>query len=184
MRLSCLGFTTRSLCSERCRPKLADGANHHLDTLRLLAVAHGTAVRHGERRVTVLSHALRNAALVCDPAGMKKLVAALVTAALFTSAALAQSRKPNVVLILTDDQGTLDAGCYGSTDLHTPAIDSLAADGVRFTQAYSHTVCCPTRPMLLTGRQPQRGNVNDWMQGPINGPKGNNMCCSRMIMSP
>ncbi len=63
-------------------------------------------------------------------------------------------RKPNVVIIFTDDQGTLDANCFGSTDLYTPAIDSLAQSGVRFTQAYSHTVCCPARAMLMTGRQP------------------------------
>ena len=97
--------------------------------------------------------------------------------------AFAQERKPNVVIILTDDQGTLDANCYGSSDLYTPAIDSLAADGVRFTQAYSHTVCCPTRAMLLTGRQPQRGNVNDWMQGPLNGPKGRNMLTSEVTLA-
>jgi arylsulfatase A-like enzyme len=70
--------------------------------------------------------------------------------------------RPNVILIYTDDQGTLDAGCYGSTDLHTPAMDSLARRGVRFTQAYAHTVCCPSRAPLLTGRHPQRGGVNAW----------------------
>ena len=52
-------------------------------------------------------------------------------------------RKPTVVIIFTDDLGPLDANCFGSTDLYTPAIDSLAQSGVRFTQAYSHTVCCP-----------------------------------------
>ena len=119
-----------------------------------------------------------------DLADMNKVVTAAITLALLSSsAAFAQQRKPNVVLILTDDQGTLDANCYGSTDLFTPAIDSLAADGVRFTQAYSHTVCCPTRAMLLTGRQPQRGNVNDWMQGPLKGPKGRNMLTSEVTLA-
>jgi arylsulfatase A-like enzyme len=70
--------------------------------------------------------------------------------------------KPNVVIFFTDDQGTLDAGCYGSKDLYTPNMDKLAATGVRFTQAYAHTVCCPARAMLMTGRYPQRGNVNMW----------------------
>ena len=42
---------------------------------------------------------------------------------------LAAGEKPNVVILYTDDQGTLDAGCYGSTDLHTPTIDRLARDG-------------------------------------------------------
>jgi len=78
---------------------------------------------------------------------------------------LGEPRKPNVVLIYTDDQGTLDAGCYGAHDLHTPAIDRLAETGVRFTQAYAHTVCCPSRAMLLTGRHPQRSGVTTWVQG-------------------
>jgi len=57
-------------------------------------------------------------------------------------------QKPNVVILFTDDQGTLDAGCYGSKDLYTPHIDQLATEGVRFTQAYAHTVCCPARAMM------------------------------------
>jgi len=87
------------------------------------------------------------------------------------SDATAQSRKPNVLLILTDDQGTLDANCYGSNDLFTPHMDALASAGVRFTQAYAHTVCCPSRALLLTGRHPQRSNVNNWQQGMLHSPK-------------
>ncbi|MFP6905980.1 MAG: sulfatase-like hydrolase/transferase, partial [Verrucomicrobiota bacterium] len=48
--------------------------------------------------------------------------------------AWAAGQQPNVVILLTDDQGTLDANCYGSTDLRTPNIDRLAKTGVRFTQ--------------------------------------------------
>ncbi len=91
--------------------------------------------------------------------------------------------KPNVVVIFTDDQGTLDANCYGSTDLHTPAIDSLAREGVRFTQAYAHTVCCPARAMLLTGRHPQRSNVNTWVQERIHGRDGLNMLASEVTLA-
>lgn len=83
--------------------------------------------------------------------------------------------RPNVVILYTDDQGTLDAGCYGSKDLHTPNIDRLAANGVRFTQAYAHTVCCPSRAAFLTGRHPQRSGINNWTQGNMNGPDGINM---------
>ena len=83
--------------------------------------------------------------------------------------------KPNVVVFFTDDQGTLDAGCYGSDDLLTPAIDRLAKTGVRFTQAYAHTVCCPARAALMTGRHPQRSGVNHWTQGDMNSAKGINM---------
>ncbi|WP_221030412.1 sulfatase-like hydrolase/transferase [Actomonas aquatica] len=87
----------------------------------------------------------------------------------------AAARPPNVVIFFTDDQGTLDANCYGSTDLHTPHMDRLAAEGVRFTQAYAHSVCCPSRASLLTGRHPQRVNVNSWTQSTVPGPKGRNL---------
>ena len=76
----------------------------------------------------------------------------------------ASARKPNVIIFFTDDQGTLDVNCYGSKDLYTPAMDELAETGVRFTQAYAYTVCCPARAMMMTGRHPQRGNVNMWTQ--------------------
>jgi len=80
------------------------------------------------------------------------------------SAVVTAADRPKVVVFFTDDQGTLDAHCYGSTDLYTPSIDELAATGVRFTQAYSHLYCCPARAMLLTGRHPQRTGIHDWAQ--------------------
>ncbi len=92
-------------------------------------------------------------------------------------------RRPNVVIFFADDQGTLDANCYGSKDLYTPNIDRLAADGVRFTQAYAHVVCCPARAMLMTGRHPQRGNVNSWQQGNAKGPFGLNMFLSEITLA-
>lgn len=49
--------------------------------------------------------------------------------------------RPNVIILLTDDQGSLDMNCYGSADLIAPNMDRLAASGIRFTQAYAHTVC-------------------------------------------
>ncbi|MFT5126483.1 MAG: arylsulfatase A [Rhodothermales bacterium] len=92
--------------------------------------------------------------------------------------------RPNVVILFTDDQGTLDANCYGSTDLVTPNIDRIAANGVRFTQAYAHTVCCPSRAALLTGRHPQRSGVNSWTQGPMNAAKkGVNMAVDEITIA-
>jgi len=73
-----------------------------------------------------------------------------------------KEKRPNIVIIYTDDQGTLDVGCYGINDIKTPHLDKLATEGVRFTQAYAHTVCCPSRASLLTGRSPQRSGVNNW----------------------
>ncbi len=63
---------------------------------------------------------------------------------------------PNVVLIFTDDQGMNDVSCYGS-EIPTPHIDSLAADGIKLTQFYAASaICTPSRFGLLTGRNPSR----------------------------
>ena len=69
------------------------------------------------------------------------------------------ARKPNVIIIYTDDQGSVDAGCYGS-DIQTPNIDRLADQGVRFTRMYAPApVCSPSRAGLLTGRYPLRAGM-------------------------
>ncbi|HJP29681.1 MAG TPA: sulfatase-like hydrolase/transferase [Candidatus Latescibacteria bacterium] len=76
---------------------------------------------------------------------------AIAATPLLTGAATA--RQPNVILIVSDDQGSTDLGCYGATDLHTPRLDGLAADGLRFTQFYVDApACTPSRAALLTGR--------------------------------
>ena len=93
------------------------------------------------------------------------------------------AKPPNVVIFFTDDQGTIDANCYGSKDLITPNIDKLAATGVLFTQAYAHTVCCPARAALMTGRHPQRGGVWNWTQGDMNAGKGINMALEEVTLA-
>ncbi len=65
------------------------------------------------------------------------IVFALGLSALNAPLGLVVAQKPDVIVILSDDLGSVDAGCYGATDLVTPAVDSLAAHGVRFTQFYS-----------------------------------------------
>ncbi len=68
--------------------------------------------------------------------------------------------KPNVLVLFTDDQGTFDLNCYGSSDLSTPNLDALAEEGLRFTQFYAASaVCSPSRAGLLTGRYPHRAGV-------------------------
>ncbi|MBM4029543.1 MAG: twin-arginine translocation signal domain-containing protein, partial [Planctomycetes bacterium] len=68
-----------------------------------------------------------------------------------------KSSRPNVVLILADDLGYGDLGCYGCPDIRTPHIDRIAAEGVRFTSFYSNgPECSPTRTALLTGRYQHR----------------------------
>lgn len=69
-------------------------------------------------------------------------------------------RKPSVILIYTDDQGSIDTNVYGATDLITPNMDRLARQGVRFTQFYAAApVCSPSRAALMTGRYPQRAGL-------------------------
>ena len=71
-----------------------------------------------------------------------------------------KSGAPNFILILTDDQGYGDLGCYGATDLRTPNLDALAAGGIRMTSFYSPSpVCSPARAGLLTGRYPDRTGI-------------------------
>lgn len=79
--------------------------------------------------------------------------------------------RPNIVVILADDQGASDLGVYGATDLQTPHLDGLANEGVRFTQFYAAApICSASRAALLTGRYPFRagvpGNVSDTPSGP------------------
>ena len=80
--------------------------------------------------------------------------------AVFPAPASAQkgdSRRPNVVLMITDDVGYGDLGSYGAPDVKTPNIDSLARDGVRLTDFYANgATCTPTRTGLISGRYQQR----------------------------
>ena len=62
----------------------------------------------------------------------------------------AVEKKPNIVLIMADDMGYTDIGCYGS-EIKTPTLDALATNGIRYTQFYNTSRCCPTRAALLTG---------------------------------
>jgi arylsulfatase A-like enzyme len=68
------------------------------------------------------------------------------------------SERPNIILIMADDMGFSDLGCYGS-EISTPNIDALADEGIRFTQFYNAGRCCPTRASLLTGLYPHQTGV-------------------------
>ena len=75
-------------------------------------------------------------------------------------------KKPNIVLMLIDDMGWRDTGFTGSDLYRTPNIDRISAAGVRFSRAYSaHPVCSPTRAALLTGKNPVRLGITDWIPG-------------------
>lgn len=70
----------------------------------------------------------------------------------------AEEKKPNIILIMADDLGYSDLGCYGG-EINTPNIDALAADGLRFTQFYNTGRCCPTRASLMTGLYPHQAGI-------------------------
>lgn len=80
-------------------------------------------------------------------------------------------KPPNVVLILADDLGWSDLGCYGA-DLHeTPNLDKLAKSGIRFTDAYAASVCSPTRASLLTGKHYARLGITIWREASQEPPR-------------
>jgi len=86
-----------------------------------------------------------------------------------------QSSQPNIILIMSDDMGYSDIGCYGG-EIRTPNLDALSANGLRFTQFYNTARCCPTRASLLTGLHPHQAGIghmtndrgNDAYRGDLN----------------
>lgn len=83
------------------------------------------------------------------------------------------SKQPNIVFILIDDLGWADLGCYGSSFYETPALDRLAIQGMRFTDAYaSAPVCSPTRASILSGKYPARVGVTQFIGGHLVGRLG------------
>jgi arylsulfatase A-like enzyme len=84
----------------------------------------------------------------------------------FAVTSTSAAERPNVILIVIDDLGWADLGCYGSTFHKTPQLDKLAKEGLRFTEAYSACpVCSPTRAAIMTGKYPARLNLTDWLPG-------------------
>ncbi|MEM9479240.1 MAG: sulfatase-like hydrolase/transferase [Verrucomicrobiota bacterium] len=72
------------------------------------------------------------------------------------------AEKPNIIVMMSDDMGFSDIGCYGS-EIDTPNLDALAANGLRFTQFYNTGRCCPTRASLLTGLYPHQAGIGHMM---------------------
>jgi arylsulfatase A-like enzyme len=83
------------------------------------------------------------------------LIPAFISCNSITSHKKAKVEKPNIIIIMADDLGYSDLGCYGG-EIQTPNLDELAQNGVRFTQFYNAARCCPTRASLLTGKYPHQ----------------------------
>lgn len=93
-----------------------------------------------------------------------KILCLLAFGVVGLASAIAAGRPPNVVFILTDNQGAWTLGCYGNPDIRTPHIDQLAAEGIRFTHALSsNPVCSPTRATFLTGLIPSQHGVHSFL---------------------
>ena len=87
----------------------------------------------------------------------------LLLSALTTLAAgVLSAKRPNIILIMSDDMGYSDLGCYGS-EIQTPALDGLAANGLRYTQFYNTSRCCPTRASLMTGLYAHQTGIGHMM---------------------
>jgi arylsulfatase A-like enzyme len=90
---------------------------------------------------------------------------------LFLFVATAHAEKPNIVLILCDDLGINDLSCYGRKDQHTPNLDKLAGEGVRFTSSYcAQPICSASRSALMTGKCPARLHLTNFLPGRADAP--------------
>jgi arylsulfatase A-like enzyme len=87
----------------------------------------------------------------------------LTLASLLLAAASVQAAQPNIILIMSDDMGFSDLGCYGG-EIQTPNLDHLAKGGVRLSQFYNTGRCCPTRASLLTGLYPHQAGIGHMME--------------------
>ena len=105
------------------------------------------------RHLVILSH-LRRTCGVCFTCAVALSSLSLVRSAHSATPAGSDFDKPNIIFILADDLGYGDLGCYGQRRMATPNLDRMAAEGMRFTDAYAGApVCAPSRCVLMTGKQ-------------------------------
>ena len=93
------------------------------------------------------------------------LALSLSVAPRLISATKRDGKKPNIIIILADDMGFSDIGCYGG-EIETPNLDGLAATGLRFKQFYNTARCCPTRASLMTGLHPHQAGIGHMTESP------------------
>ena len=105
---------------------------------------------------------LRQAAATAAAAVMLRAASSVRAQSLTT----APARRPNFLIVMADDMGFSDAGCFGG-EIATPTLDSLARGGIRFTQCYSTARCWPSRSCLLTGYYAQQVRADPPIGGPL-----------------
>jgi arylsulfatase A len=130
-----------------------------------------------KKAVTLLA---RPTAVVGKDGSMKCFVTSALIATFFPLAlagvlraadATDSKSKPNIVFILADDLGINDLGCYGRNDHHTPNLDRLASQGMRFACAYTaQPICSPSRAAIMTGKCPARLNLTNYLPGRADAP--------------
>ena len=101
---------------------------------------------------------------------MKKSILTILVMILFNIFVIARELKPNVIIFIADDVSWDDFGCYGNKQIQTPNIDSLAGNGLKFTQVYlTASSCSPSRNSIMTGRYPHNtGAAELHTQPPVN----------------
>jgi arylsulfatase A-like enzyme len=145
------------------RPTCTIGLHRLTALLLILAVAHVSPAAADEPAAKSLSQNHRGLAHFAESSEQNVPVP-------LSADGIGSKRPPNVVLILADDLGWADLGCYGA-DLHeTPNIDRLAKQSVRFTDAYAASICSPTRACLLTGKHYARLNFTIWREAALTTP--------------
>lgn len=119
--------------------------------------------------IVAAARKVARAGRVVRPASSTQEAALLTTAA---SASVPNPPVPNIVVVIADDLGYGDLGCYGDLLIRTPHLDRFAAEGLRLTSYYAPAAnCSPSRTGLLTGRIPTRAGITDWIPqlSPTNG---------------
>jgi arylsulfatase A-like enzyme len=97
-----------------------------------------------------------------------RIAATLLAAVLVIETKAADTRRPNILLIVSDDQARSELGCFGDKDVRTPRLDRLAADGVRMTDFYvTWPACTPSRGSIMTGRYPQRNGLYEMIRNDL-----------------
>jgi len=105
------------------------------------------------------------------PSAILRLFAVAVLLLIPVAARCADEARPNIILVFADDLGVNDLGCYGRKDHHTPNLDRLATQGMRFTCAYTaQPICSPSRAALMTGKCPARLNLTNFLPGRADAP--------------